>query len=100
MSSAIISALDEVRGRCVTLKVNFPDTCAGVDPAIDKIQVFMRKAAKGTFSIENEKDLAETLYGVREYCRWLMKEYPEANNETKPLFHLINRLVTAEGEEI
>lgn len=100
MSSAIIAALDEVRGRCITLKVQFPDTCAGVEPAIDKLDVFLRKATKGTFSVYHEQDLAETLWGVKTYCDWLQKEYPEANAETKPLANLINRLVTTQGDDL
>jgi hypothetical protein len=98
MSSAVIAALDEVRGRCVTVKIHWPDTCPGLDPAIDKITVFLNKAMKGTFTVENEQDLAETLYSVREYCKWLIKEYPETKRECKPLAKLINKLVTLEGQ--
>lgn len=97
MSSAVIAALDEVRGRCVAVKIKFPDTCAGLDPAIDRIGVFLRKASRGTFTVENEQELAETLYSVREYCKWLIKEYPETKRECKPLAKLIHKLVTLEG---
>lgn len=96
MSSAVLAALDEVKGRCTLLKVNFPDTCAGVDPAIDKISVFMRKATKGTFTLDHEQDLANTLYGVKTYCQWLVKEYPETRAECLPLIKTINYLVMVE----
>jgi hypothetical protein len=100
MTTAIIAALDEVRGRATLIKVKFPDTCSGLDPLLDRIDVFMRKAAKGTFSLEHEQDLAEELFSVREFCRWLAKEYPETKPETEPLFNLINRLVTLEGPDL
>lgn len=98
MSSAVLAALDEVKGRCILVKINYPDTCAGLDPAIDKITVFMRKAMKGTFSVEHEQELAETLYSTREYCKWLVKNYPETKRECEPLANLINKLVTTEGQ--
>lgn len=97
MSSAVIAALDEVKGRCIAVKINFPDTCVAMDAAIDKITVFVRKAMKGTFTVEHEQDLAETLYSTREYCKWLLKEYPETRRECKPLVNLIDKLVTLEG---
>ena len=97
MSSKVIAALDEVRGRCVGLKVNFPDTCAGVDPAIDKIQVFIRKATKGVFTLEHEQDLADTLYGVKTYCDWLIKEYPETRGDCIPLMKTIDYLIMVES---
>jgi hypothetical protein len=98
MSSAVLAALDEVKGRCITIRTLYPDTCAGLDPAIDKITVYLRKATKGTFSVYHEQDLAETLYAVREYCKWLIKEYPVIKPECAPLANLINKLVTTEGQ--
>ena len=93
--SSEIEALSEIKGRCIAMKVKYVDTCGGVDPVIDLIDKFLQVFIKRPLTPQEAQELAESLYGLREYLKWLLKEYPEVT-EAKPLVENINWLLTTD----
>ena len=88
-----ISALEELKGRCLAINVCYLDTGVRMRPAIECITRHLNEVVKRPLQQKEIDELAEEIYDLREYFKYVMKESPETEKEIKPAIKVINYLI-------
>jgi hypothetical protein len=91
--SSELACLEEIRGRCIAINVNYPDTGVRIRPAVEQIEKSMGIAVKGTLTNAQVSELAEELYSLREYLKSIMAEHQEVKGEFEPTIRAISYLL-------
>ena len=91
--SSELACLDEIKGRCLAIGINWPDTGVRVRPAIEQIDHFLNLAVKGEQTQRDISLLAEELYSLRDYLREILGEYPEVKPDFAPTIKAIDYLL-------
>jgi len=94
MMSQELSALDEIKGRCTFIKVEYPDTAVRMEPTIDLINRLMGVAVKRGLTKQEVDELAEDLYSLREYLKEIQSKYPEVKKDFTPTIDVCNWLLS------
>lgn len=91
--SSELAVLDEIYGRCWAINVNFPDTGPRMTTAREVIGRIKNQAVKGGLTPQEIDELAEEIHNLREYLRFIVKEYPETKGEIEPQIKAISYLL-------
>lgn len=88
-----IACLEEIKGRCLTINVCFPDTGPRMRSAVEALNEALNLAVKGPMQRKSLDDLIEELYDLREYLKFVIIEAPETKSEIQPTIECINYLM-------
>ena len=92
--SSELAALDELKGRCTFLKIEYPDTGIRMEPAIDLLNKVMGYAAKRPLTPQEVDELGEELYSLRAYLKDIQKHYPGVQKDFKPTIAVCDWLLS------
>lgn len=91
--SSEISALEELKGRCLAISVAYLDTGIRMRPAIECITKHLNDAVRGPITHEAAQELSEEILNLREYLKIIQKHYPEVKREFEPTIKVCSYLV-------
>ena len=91
--SSEISALEELKGRCLAISVEYLDTGIRMRPAIECFTKHLGEAVKRPLIPEEVQELAEEIMSLREYLKLIQKKYPEVTKDFKPTIEVCNWLL-------
>lgn len=94
--SSELAALDELKGRCIFLKIQYPDTGVRMDPALDVIKKNLGEAAKRPLLPNEVQELAEEVLDLREYLKTIREKYPEVSRDFDPTIKVCNWLLSTD----
>lgn len=94
--SSEIAALDELKGRCTFLKVEYPDTTIRMDSALEVFVKMMGRAVKRGLTKEEIDELAEEMYSLRDYLRLVRNKYPEVRKDFDPTIKVCDWLLSTD----
>ena len=91
--SSELAALEELKGRCQSIKVCYLDTGVRMEPAIDTLQKFIEIAIKRPLISEEVDELGEEIASLRGYLMEILKKYPEVKRDFKPTIEVCDWLI-------
>ena len=90
--SSEIACLDEIRGRCTAVRVNWPDTEPRMQSAVAEISEHLHTLSKRPLNEIELRALDEELTELKSYLEYVTQEAPETKKEIDPLIKAINWL--------
>ena len=91
--SSEIAALEELKGRCLAININYPDTGIRMRPAIECFTKHLGEAVKRPLKQHEVTEIAEEILDLRLYFQDIMNEYPEVKKDFLPAIKVCNYLV-------
>ena len=91
-----LSALDELKGRCTFLKVEYPDTTIRMDSALEVFTKILGRAVKRGLTKEEIDELGEEMYSLRDYLRLIRNKYPEVRKDFDPTIKVCDWLLSTD----
>lgn len=88
--SSEIACLDEIRGRCIAVRVNWPDTDPRMQSAVAEISEHLHTLSKRPLNEIELQALDEELTDLRGYLVYVTEQAPETKKEIDPLIKAIN----------
>lgn len=92
--SSEISALEDLKGRCLFLDIEYPDTGVRMRPAILCITKHLGEAVKRPLLPDEVQELAEELSDLRGYLAEIQKKYPYVKKDFQPTINVCNWLLS------
>jgi hypothetical protein len=91
--SSEIAALNELKGRCLALKVVWLDTGYRMEVADQRLTKFLNDAVKRPLLPEEVQELGEEIMSIRSYLKEVRDKYPEVRGEFDPTIRVCDWLV-------
>lgn len=88
--SAEIACLEEIKGRCYAIRVNYPDTEPRLYTAIAEISEHLHRASKRKLTMQETDALAEELIDLKSYLQYVITEAPSTAVEVEPCIKAID----------
>lgn len=92
-----LSALDELKGRCTFLKVEYPDTTIRMDSSLEVFAKMMGRAVKRGLTKEEIDELGEEMYSLRDYLSLIRNKYPEVRKDFDPTIKVCDWLLSSDS---
>lgn len=91
--SSEIAALEELKGRCQFISIEYLDTGVRMRPAIECISKHLGEAVKRPLLPQEVQELSEELLDLREYLKLIREKYPEVRKEFDPTIKVCDWLL-------
>ena len=88
--SSEIACLEEIRGRCMAVRINWPDTEPLMQSAYAEISEHLHTLSKRPLTDIELNALIEELTNLKNYIEFVLKQAPETSGEIKPLLAAID----------
>ena len=85
-----MACLEEIKGRCYAIRVNWPDTEPRMYTAIAEISEHLQKASKRLLTHTETDALAEELQDLKDYLKYVLSEAPQTATEIEPCIKAID----------